>query len=170
MFNSLKVADIKDCDLLNGSGLRVSVWFQGCEHKCKGCHNPTTWDENQGDYLIEHLDKLEALLSRDEIKGVTLTGGDPLFSPRISDMTEFVTYVKERFPNKDIWCYTGYTYEMLSMLPEYTKILSMIDVLVDGKYIESCRDVDIPWRGSKNQRVIDIKRTLASDSLYLLCD
>ena len=166
----LYIADIKDCDILNGTGLRVSVWFQGCEHHCEGCQNPQTWDPEASNIALDEdaLNTIRAYLRESHIKGLTLTGGDPFFMPRIEEMLSFVKQIKEEFPNKDIWAYTGYTYEELLKHSVAKKILDKIDVLCDGKFEIAKRDVDIHWVGSANQRVIDVKKSLEQGEVVLL--
>ena len=165
----LYLADIKDCDILNGSGLRVSVWFQGCEHHCEGCQNPQTWNPDGSSVkLDERLDEIRGYLSSPYIKGITLTGGDPFYMPRIEAMNEFVELIKKEYPSKDIWAYSGYTYEELLKHPVAKKILDKIDVLCDGKFEIAKRDVDTHWVGSTNQRVIDVKKSLEQGEVVLL--
>lgn len=142
-------------DMLNGDGLRVVLWVSGCSHRCKGCHNPITWDPNDG-LLFDEAAKQEifAELDKDYVSGLTLSGGDPLFPGNRSAIEALVREVKERYPEKTIWLYTGYSWEEISELP----LIQYVDIVVDGKFIESLKDNKLHWRGSSNQRVIDAKR------------
>ena len=164
----MHIKELRDCDLRNGDGIRVSIWFAGCEHRCPGCHNPETW-EDEGESFDDYREKLCELVSRPEIQGITLTGGDPLFSKNRNEMRDFIISFKEQFPTKDIWCYTGYVFEKLLEDETAKELLPYIDVLVDGPYIENLRDVDLHWRGSSNQRVIDVKTSLDSGKTVLFC-
>ena len=141
-------------DMLNGDGLRVVLWVSGCAHGCKGCHNPITWDPKSG-LPFDEAAKQEIFteLKKDYISGLTLSGGDPLFPGNRSTIEQLVKEVKENFPNKTIWLYTGYDWEAISNLP----LIQYIDIVVDGKFIESLKDAKLHWRGSSNQRVIDVK-------------
>ncbi len=165
----MKYHNITFPDMNNGEGLRVVLWVAGCPHHCKGCQNPCTWDENDGiDFTEETKKEVFGYLSEDYIQGITFSGGDPLH-PKNRDTTgSLISEIKIQFPKKDIWLYTGYTWdEIVGMdLP----CLKDIDVLIDGKYIEEQRDISLMWRGSKNQRVINVNRTLAEGRIVLQCD
>ena len=164
----MHIKELRDCDLRNGDGIRVSIWFAGCEHRCPGCHNPETW-EDEGESFDDYREKLCELVSRPEIQGITLTGGDPLFSKNRKEMRDFIISFKEQFRTKDIWCYTGYVFEKLLEDETAKELLPYIDVLIDGPYIENLRDVDLHWRGSSNQRVIDVKTSLDNGKTVLFC-
>ena len=142
-------------DMLNGDGLRVVLWVSGCAHGCKGCHNPITWDPNSG-LLFDDAAKEEIFteLEKDYIAGLTLSGGDPLFPGNRNVIETLVHEVKERYPNKTIWLYTGYSWEDISNLP----LIQYVDIVVDGKFVESLKDNKLHWRGSSNQRIIDVKK------------
>ena len=155
---------IEACNLANGTGWRVILWLSGCSHHCPGCHNPETWDENSGaKFDTKAKDLLFDLLSKDYIKGITFTGGDPLHKNNRKEVIELCKQIKEKFQNKDIWLYTGYTFEEIKT-PE---ILKDIDVLVDGPYMQEKRDITIPFRGSTNQRIIDVCETLNKKEIIL---
>ena len=155
---------IEACNLANGTGWRVILWLSGCSHHCPGCHNPETWDENSGaKFDIKAKDLLFDLLNKDYIKGITFTGGDPLHKNNRKEVVELCKQIKEKFQNKDIWLYTGYTFEEIKT-PE---ILKDIDVLVDGPYMQEKRDITIPFRGSTNQRIIDVCETLNKKEIIL---
>ena len=145
-------------DMLNGEGLRVVLWLSGCSHKCKGCHNPETWDPNGGikfddDAKQEIFDEL----SKKYISGITFTGGDPFYKDNISEVRELISEIKNKFPNKTIWLYTGYT---INELLDNKIDVSNIDVLIDGEFQidKSEYNENLHWVGSYNQRVIDIKK------------
>lgn len=147
----LNYHNITKDDMLNGEGIRVVLWVAGCNHRCPGCQNPQTWDIDSG-IPFDDTAKLElfAELEKDYIDGITLSGGDPLHPDNLQSTTELLKEIKERYPNKTVWVYTGYTYEQIQTIEP----LRYIDVLVDGPYIESLRDLSLEYRGSSNQRVI----------------
>lgn len=143
--------NIVHCDMRNGTGLRVTLFVSGCNHHCKGCHNPQTWDPNSGIEFDEAAkQELFAELNKDYISGVTFSGGDPLFPQNREVILSLCKEIKTLYPNKNIWLYTGYKYEQVKHL----EILKYIDVLIDGKYVEKLRSVNLPWVGSSNQKVI----------------
>ncbi|MCR5595973.1 MAG: anaerobic ribonucleoside-triphosphate reductase activating protein [Lachnospiraceae bacterium] len=148
--------DITKDDMKNGPGLRAVLWVSGCEHHCPGCQNPITWDPGDGlKFDDEAHEELMELLGRDYISGLTLSGGDPLYPGNRDSILELCREVKDRWPDKTIWIYTGYDYEDIASLD----IMKYTDVVVDGKYIEDKRDILLHWRGSSNQRVIDVNRS-----------
>lgn len=160
----MRYHNITKDDMLNGDGLRVVLWVSGCSHHCKGCQNPMTWNPDDGLFFDEAA-KMELFteLSKDYISGVTFSGGDPLYILNVSPVTELAEEIKEKFPNKTIWIYTGYLWEQVRGL----QVMLFADVLVDGEYVEALRDTQLPWRGSSNQRVIDVKRTLTTGTIVL---
>lgn len=145
---------ITECDVANGDGFRVVLWASGCDHKCKGCHNPETWNPHYGK-LFDVFSILEILnaLSKDYIQGLTISGGDPLKKENVPYVYWLVKQVKEKYPNKNIWCWTGYTLEELNDRKDVQELLKYIDILVDGPFVESKRDITLAWRGSSNQRI-----------------
>lgn len=152
-------------DMLNGEGLRVVLWVAGCSHQCKGCQNPITWNPDYGVTFDDNAKaEIFAELEKDYISGITLSGGDPLYCGNIGPVTELAKEIKQKYPNKTIWCYTGGLYE------EYkdAEIMRYLDVLVDGEYIEKERDISLPWKGSKNQRVIDVPASIIESDVALL--
>lgn len=151
-------------DMLNGEGLRVVLWVAGCGHHCLECHNPQTWDANSG-VPFDYAAKLELLdeLSRDYISGITFSGGDPLFPGNRAEVGELISEIRKNFPNKTIWLYTGYRWEDVCELP----MVQMCDVLVDGRYQKEQKDTQLCWRGSSNQRIIDVPLTRASGGIVL---
>ena len=170
-------------DMNNGLGLRVVLWVSGCELHCENCQNPQTWNKNSG-VLFDETAKQEIFeeLSKPYIAGLTLSGGHPLEDYNLETVYLLLKEVKEKFPQKNIWLYTGYTWEYI--FPEVVtdnfdvnriyrqEIVRMCDVLVDGPYIEKQRDITLKWRGSRNQRVIDVQKTLLSHDkrAVLLCE
>lgn len=160
----MKYHNITKEDMLNGDGLRVVLWVSGCEHACEGCQNPITWDPEDG--LTFDKDAEEELfeqLEKDYISGITFTGGDPLYPSNRDEITRLTKEVKERFPSKSVWLYTGYLWEKICDLP----VIKDIDVIVDGRFILEQLDNTLYWKGSKNQRVIDVKQTLAQGTVVL---
>lgn len=143
-------------NMLNGEGLRVVLFVSGCSHGCKGCQNPQTHNPLSGIPLTSaEENEIFEQLSKPYIKRLTLTGGDPLYKDNCDTIFDFLKRVRTKFPEKDIWLYTGYNFEDIPK--EANEILQYIDVLVDGKYIEDLRDVNLPYVGSSNQRIIYIK-------------
>ena len=141
-------------DLLNGDGCRVVLWLSGCNHHCKGCHNPETWNPTAG-ILFNEQTKMEIFeaLNKDYISGITYSGGDPLYPDNIETITTLAKEIREKFPSKDQWLYTGYKYEDI----QDKEILKYINVLVDGPFIEELKDPNLHWRGSSNQRIIKLR-------------
>lgn len=152
-------------DMINGEGLRVVLWVSGCEHRCEECQNPITWDENDG-LLFDDKAREEIFneLTKDYISGITLSGGDPLFTSNREAVCELIKEIKDKFKDKSIWCYTGYDFEDVREL----ELLNYIDVLIDGKYDKSKSDNLLYWRGSSNQRVIDVNESLRSGKIVTL--
>ena len=145
----LRVIDIVDGTSVDGPGLRTSIYFAGCDHRCPGCHNPSTWDFRAGyEMTVDQL--MRRIIDNDF--NVNFSGGDPLY--QLQPLTALARAVKTA--GKTIWCYTGFIYEDLLADKKYSELLSLIDVLVDGPFIMSLRDPDLPFRGSSNQRLIDL--------------
>ena len=152
----MKYMNILDCSIADGEGIRVVLYVSGCVHCCKGCHNRESWDCNVGKLFTQEVkEKLFKLLARDYIDGFTLSGGDPLIEVNLKECTILCKEIKERFPNKTIWLYTGYVYENVSDLD----IMNYVDVVVDGPFIQEQRDITLPFRGSSNQRIIYVKES-----------
>lgn len=144
--------EINKCDVANGSGVRCTLYISGCRVRCKGCHNPSTWDFNGGIPFDESArETLFEAISKPYIKGLTLSGGNPLDS--YESVLELLKMVKKEFPTKDIWLYSGYTLEQILNMG-MVEIFDYIDVLVDGPYIDELRDVTLEFRGSSNQRIL----------------
>lgn len=154
---------IDKCSISNGIGIRTVLWVSGCEHHCKRCHNPETWDCNSGN-LFDKSAKAELFenLSKPYIDGITYSGGDPLHWANYADVISLAKEIRERFPDKTQWLYTGYTFEYLVQYNDgRDEIFNYIDVMVDGQFIEEQRDLTLPFRGSANQRIIDINKSKA---------
>ena len=161
----MRYHDIQKCDLLNGSGIRVTLFVAGCNHYCKGCQNPITWNPNEG-VIFDEQAKQEIYTELDNkwCKGVTFSGGDPLYPENREAITSFAKELKEKYPEKDIWLYTGYLYENIYDL----EVMQYVDVLVDGEFKEELKDVNYPWAGSTNQRVINVKESREHGKIKLL--
>ena len=165
----MNIHNITTYDMDNGDGLRTVLWVSGCTHHCKECQNPCTWDVNDGVPFDEKAKKeLFDDLSEDFIQGITFSGGDPLHPQNRDEVGEIIKEIKLKYPNKDIWLYTGFVFEeVLNMNLSY---LSNIDVIVDGPFQVENKDLTLKWRGSSNQNVIDVKRSLAENKTVLFCD
>ncbi len=152
--------------MLNGDGLRVVLWVSGCSHCCKECQNPITWDPNGG-LLFDEEAKQEIFteLAKDYISGITFSGGDPLYFGNRSDVLKLAKEIKTDFPNKTIWMYTGFIWETIETL----EIVKYLDVLVDGEFLIAQKNIQLYWRGSTNQRVIDVVASRASGKVVLHC-
>ena len=160
--------DINKCDILNGNGIRVSLWVAGCEHRCPYCQNPQTWDASGGILFDESAkSKLFDALRKDYISGITITGGDPLHTNNLEDILNRVNKIHLLSPQKTIWLYTGYTWEELMVDSKRKEIVSMCDVIVDGRYIDEKCDITLKWRGSSNQRVINVKQSISEGKIVL---
>jgi len=160
----MRFHNITKDDMLNGDGLRVVLWVAGCTHCCKGCQNPITWDV-EGGVLFDDDAKAEIFeqLDKSYISGITFSGGDPLHPANRATIRELAKEIKEKYPNKSLWLYTGFTWEVIAEYP----IMQYLDVVVEGPFILEQRDVKLLWKGSSNQRVVDVKKTLASDNILV---
>lgn len=167
--------NIKNCDIADGLGVRVTLFVSGCTHRCRGCFQPETWDFDYGEsYTQETEDKLMEMLAPDYIDGLTLLGGEPMEPDNQRALLPLLRRVRAERPGKNVWCYTGYTLET-DLLGESRarceatdELLSMIDVLVDGEFIEEKKNISLAFRGSENQRLIDLKKTLSAGHTVLL--
>ena len=169
---------IEKDSIANGTGIRVVLWVSGCSLRCKGCHNPEAWDKNSGKLFDESAkSELFEALSKPYIRGITFSGGHPLERESLPDIYSLIKDIRTNFPEKDIWLYTGYTvsyprFFSLDMTLNRSVLMNRIirecDVLVDGEYIEELRDTTLPFRGSSNQRLIDVKRTINEKRMVLL--
>ena len=163
----MRYHNITKDDMLNGDGLRVVLWTAGCEHHCPGCQNPVTWDPDGGLPFDDAVrEELYEELKKPYISGITFSGGDPLLCSTRDELTELVKDIRSRFPGKTVWIYTGYDWAAVKDLP----VMRYTDVLVDGRFAEELKDVNLPWRGSSNQKVIDVKESLALGKPVLWCE
>jgi len=166
----MKYATIKKHDIANGPGVRVSIFVSGCNHHCKGCFNEEAWDFNYGsDFTDETIDEVIDALKPEHIIGLSVLGGEPFEFVNQQGLLPLLKKVKSLYPNKTIWAYSGFLYEeLLKMKYEETKeILNLIDVLVDGKFVEELKDPMLYFRGSSNQRVIDMQLTRKEGKIVL---
>ncbi len=173
----MKYASVKKCDVANGTGVRVSIFVSGCHHHCKGCFNTDAWDFNFGKEYNEEVEELILNeLDKSYIQGLTLLGGEPLEYVNQIGLLSLVKKAKERHPEKTIWCYTGYKFdddiigEMFKKWPETKELVSNLDIIVDGKYDEELRDLNLKFKGSSNQRIIDVQKTLVNKKIILADD
>lgn len=161
----MKYHNITHDDMLNGSGLRVVLWVSGCEHKCNGCHNPITWNPNDGlEFDFNARNEIYNALKNNYISGITFSGGDPLHRNNILTVAKFTKEIKEKYPIKNIWLYTGFLWEEIKDLP----FMKYIDVLVDGKFDLEKEDVTLTYCGSSNQRLINVKESLRQNKMIVL--
>lgn len=166
---------IKDCDIANGIGVRITLFVSGCTNHCKNCFQPQTWDFDFGEPFTEETEeKLLQMLKPDYINGLTLLGGEPMEPQNQRALVPFLKRVREAYPNKNIWCFTGFTYEVLKTDGSHPRcevtdeMLSLIDVLVDGRYVDELKDLTLQFRGSSNQRLIDMVKTRENGEVTLL--
>lgn len=162
----MRYHNITKDDMLNGDGLRVVLWVSGCSHCCRDCQNPITWDPNGG-LLFDGAAKQElfAELAKDYISGITFSGGDPLYFSNRTELLRLAREIKEEFPKKTVWMYTGFVWETIEALA----IMEYVDVLVDGEFVAAQKDTQLHWRGSANQRVIDVGATRKAGEVVLHC-
>lgn len=173
----MNYATIKKNDIANGPGVRVSLFVSGCTHHCPGCFNPETWDFNYGAlFTSDVMNEVLEALQPSYIRGFTLLGGEPFEYKNQEGILPLLKEIKARFPNKDIWCFTGYDFEkdiladMVNKWPITREILSYIDVLVDGEFVEARKDLSLRFRGSSNQRLIQVQESLTTHELILWDD
>lgn len=160
----MRYTQIIPFDVCNGEGVGMSLFVQGCSFRCKGCFNSETWDYYGGKEWTEEIkNKFFELINRPYIKRISILGGEPLANSNIAEVYSLCKEIKENFPNKDIWLYTGYTFEDTTSY----LIMKYIDVMVDGRYIEEQRDISLKFRGSKNQRIIDVQKSLEENKIIL---
>lgn len=168
----MNYADIKKIDVANGEGVRVSVFVSGCNHHCKGCFNQCAWDFNYGKEFSEKEEQqIIDYMNHDYISGLSLLGGEPLEPRNQEGLLPLVKKVKEKFPNKNIWCYTGFDFEKdvvekMAKNNETTReLLKYIDIIVDGKFEEDKKDLKLQFRGSSNQKIVDVKKSLQTGQI-----
>ena len=183
----MRFASMRNLDISNGEGVGVSLFVQGCDRHCFNCFNPDTWDFNGGkEWTEETKNKFINLIDRPYINRISVLGGEPLAEQNLDEVLSLIKEIRISFPEKSIWLYTGYNFDLLnSKYNEYKytpfaanadewltrwEIISNVNVLVDGEYIDEQKDIALKWRGSKNQRVIDVKQSLAQNKVVLYCD
>ena len=158
----ISLLKIVESTTVDGPGFRTSVYSAGCVNACPGCHNPQSWDITHG--IMTDVEVIANKILADDLCNVTFSGGDPMFQPLA--FAELARIIKER-SNKDIWCYTGYTYERIIKDEEKSQLLKYVDVLVDGPFVQSLRNEDLLFRGSSNQRLIDVQKSLKAGHVVL---
>lgn len=164
----MRYAQIRNMDISNGEHIGVSLFVQGCRFQCKNCFNKDTWGFNGGKEWTEEVEKkFFELIDRPYIKRVSFLGGEPLVDENVPDVLRLIQKIKEKFPNKSIWLYTGYTFENALNNPLRKGVVEMCDILVDGRYIDELKDLTLKFRGSSNQRLIDIKQSLKENKIVL---
>lgn len=178
----MNIAGIDYESVKDGDGVRTTIYVSGCSHNCYNCHNPQTHDVNYGVPFTEKLQNeiIENIKKRPFISGITWSGGDPLHENCLDDVLKFTNKIRLLMPEKTIWLYTGYFYEEIDINIDWDNddmpwqkrrdIIYRCDVLVDGRYIDSQRDISLRWRGSSNQRVIDLNKTLQQEEVVLYCE
>ena len=160
----MRYNQIRKMDIADGPGVRVSIFFQGCAFHCKNCFNSETWDFNGGkEFTIETIDKVLELCSEDYIKGLSILGGEPMHPANIEGTLALAQAFKDRFPDKTLWVWSGFLFEQL----KNQEVLKYIDVLVDGQYVDELRDPRLKWKGSSNQRVIDVQKSLKQNKIVI---
>lgn len=167
-------SEVKECDIANGPGVRVTIFVSGCTHHCKGCFNEMTWDFRYGrEFTEDDIDKIMKLLEPSYIAGLTLLGGEPMEYPNQQGLLPLLRKVKGAYPDKTVWCYTGYLYEkdilenFCGKWEETNEMLSYLDVIVDGEFVEEQKDISLRFRGSSNQRIIDVKKSRETGKIVL---
>lgn len=170
----MNYAKINKNDIANGIGVRVTLFVSGCTHHCKGCFNSEAWDFNYGDpFTVDTENEILEALAPDWIDGLTLLGGEPMEPDNQRALLPFMKKIKEKYPKKTIWCFTGYTLdeELLKTSRARCEVtdemLSLIDVLVDGEFVEELKDISLRFKGSSNQRLIDLKPTLETGEIHI---
>jgi len=161
----LQVISIIEDTMVDGPGFRTAIYAAGCKHQCKGCHNPQSWDFKAGRAMT--ADQIMQIIKQDPFANVSFSGGDPMYQPE--GFAELAQAIRSQ-TNKTIWCWTGFSFEMLLRMPKQRELLELIDVLVDGPYVEALRDTDLLFRGSRNQRLIDVKASLKAGKVVLYYD
>ncbi len=170
----MNYAEIKYCDIANGPGVRTSLFVSGCNHRCKGCFNEIAWDFNYGKPFTQNtIDDILNSLAPDYIQGLTLLGGEPFEYDNQKALLPLLRQVREQYPDKDIWCFTGFLFDseilekMCPVWKETRELLSYIDVLVDGRFVEELKNLNLKFKGSENQRTILVQESLRENKIVL---
>jgi len=159
----MKYNIVRKMDISNGPGVRVSVFMQGCEFHCKNCFNPETWSfENGKDFTQSTIDEVLNLCDQDYIKGLSILGGEPMHPKNIDGTTKLAKAFKEKYPNKNLWVWSGFKFDEDLKDKE---VMKYVDVLVDGRYVDEMHNPNLKWRGSTNQRVIDVQKSLKDQKI-----
>lgn len=166
----MKYSDVKYFDVINGLGVRVSIFVSGCSHRCEHCFNKNTWDDSYGKEfdeskqreIINYIKKYDNVIS-----GISILGGDPTYHKNIAPLCEFIDMFKKEFPNKDIWIWSGYTWERIVKDKDMYELISRCDILVDGKFVERLKNIKLKFRGSSNQRIIDVKKSIINNKVEI---
>ena len=160
----MRYNQIRKMDIADGPGVRVSIFMQGCAFHCKNCFNSETWDFNGGkEFTDETIKKVLELCSEDYIKGLSILGGEPMHPNNIDGTTKLAKAFKEKYPNKTLWVWSGFLFEQL----KNQEVLKYVDVLVDGQYVDELHDPRLKWKGSSNQRVIDVQKSLKQNKIVI---
>ena len=167
----MNYAEIKNCDIANGPGVRVSLFVSGCTHRCPGCFNEIAWDFRYGKpFTQETVDRIITMLKPAHIRGLTLLGGEPFEPENQGAIVDLMRQIKQQLPQKSIWAFSGYLFDrdiLSGRLGDTSEYLSYLDVLVDGPFVEARKNLSLRFRGSENQRLIDVKKSLASGEIIL---
>ena len=162
---------IYEADTTNGVGVRVVLWTSGCSHHCFNCHNPQTWDPENGEkYTQETEDKIISLMDKSYIRGITLSGGDPLYEGNLECIDKLVKRIRKELPSKNIWIYSGFTWDEVQRDDRRKAIVNNCDIFVDGRFVMDLKNLRLKYRGSSNQNVIDVKKSLQAGSIVKFCD
>ena len=160
---------VRKMDIADGPGVRVSIFLQGCEFHCYNCFNPETWDFEGGDELTDEvIDRVIELCGEEYVQGLSILGGEPMHPKNIAGTTKIAKAFKTVYPNKNLWVWSGFTFEVLQKRKDAQEVLTLIDTLVDGQYKDELHDFRLEWRGSSNQIVIDVQKTLKKGEIVLL--
>lgn len=165
----MKYHNITHDDMKNGEGLRVVLWVSGCTHECSGCHNPITWNPNCGlEFDSAAKQEIFDQLEKDYISGITFSGGDPLHENNVDSVKSLIKEIREKYPSKSIWLYTGYYYNDLVWLYQNKyEVVKLCDVLVDGEFIQELADANYHWAGSVNQNIINVQESIKQQNIVL---
>lgn len=164
----MKYHNITHDDMLNGEGIRVVLWVSGCTHKCRQCHNPMTWNPDDGKEVGDaELEEIITELSKDYVAGITFSGGDPLHPQNRIPIANMIQSIKTCFPQKTIWLYTGFKWDEIMKDSEMKEVIENVDVLVDGRFVPLLADKKYKWAGSTNQKVIDVKKSMKEGNVVL---
>ena len=170
----MNYATIKNCDIANGPGVRVSLFVSGCTHRCKGCFNSVAWDFDYGEpFTQETVNQILDMLTPEHIKGITLLGGEPFEPENQPALVDLLGQIKAKYPDKSVWAFSGYLFDkdiLSGRLGDCAEYLSYLDVLVDGPFVEAKKNLSLRFRGSENQRIIDVPASLASGAIVLWQD